>query len=202
MSLGEGVFLSSLFLGVILLYIFTKDRWKWRKIVYRSVVAIISLTTVLGVGGYTYFWYLARPQRVDSLWDISIGASQADVTFAKGAPTTIEDGQTASPRWIYKLADIAYIVDLKNGGVERIIAIGDSNNLPWIDRISPYTAPEVVLERLGTPSHVSRTKDELTRAYSFSKYNVAFGYKQGKIEAVAVGVTEDRPLELKNEPNP
>lgn len=45
MTLGTGIFLSSVFLGLILLFWVTKDRWRWPRIAYwfaGSVAAIIA----------------------------------------------------------------------------------------------------------------------------------------------------------------
>jgi hypothetical protein len=41
MSIGLGIFLSSVLLGCVTLYIFTRDRWNWTKILLWPSVAPI-----------------------------------------------------------------------------------------------------------------------------------------------------------------
>ena len=40
MDVGTGIFLSAIFLGLIALFIGTKDRWKWKKIILILAVAL------------------------------------------------------------------------------------------------------------------------------------------------------------------
>jgi len=53
MNLGLAIFLSSLFIGMIWLYSFTKDKWNWKKyskwiiasLIFIFIFLIIDLTT-------------------------------------------------------------------------------------------------------------------------------------------------------------
>ena len=60
MELGTGIFLSALFIGTVLLFIATKDRWNWKKmLLYLFSTAIL----VLMLGGGASFLYSKYQQR-------------------------------------------------------------------------------------------------------------------------------------------
>lgn len=87
MTLGLGIFLSSLFFGTIALFIATKDRWNWKKIIL-SLLAILVVT--LGLF-YAYFLYQDMPKIENSFWEIPLNATKADVKFMKGKPSETKD---------------------------------------------------------------------------------------------------------------
>jgi len=57
MTLGLGIFLSSLFLGVIYLFVVTKDRWNWKKILFVWPLIVILVVGVIGGGGFYIYNY-------------------------------------------------------------------------------------------------------------------------------------------------
>jgi len=54
MTVGTGIFLASLVLGVIALFAITKDRWNWAKIIRSLAIASVGLIAI-AVGGF-YGW--------------------------------------------------------------------------------------------------------------------------------------------------
>jgi hypothetical protein len=95
MELGTAIFLSSIVLAVVILYVITKDRWRWRRIVKRAALAclcIIVLGTALGVGAY--FWGLQLPQEVEpqtAYAGLRLGMTQEEVMYVKGDPPIVFD---------------------------------------------------------------------------------------------------------------
>lgn len=65
MTLGEGLFSSAVFLGLIFLYHSTKDRWNWKKGAKRFGYLVLGLI-VLGVGAWLYDEFLHK-----SSWEIT-----------------------------------------------------------------------------------------------------------------------------------
>src|SRR6266851_1724366 len=178
MTIGTGVFLSSLFLGLVFLYVFTRDRWKWKKIIFRTVAADVILILLLATSIYGVNWYQERPQRAASLWGVSIGASESDVKFVKGEPSEVEDKDddgSKRPRWTYLSDDVMYVVDFKDAKVTRVATVGNRLRLPSASGLSALASLDDITKKLGPPSYISRSTNELKRAYSFPKYNVAFG---------------------------
>jgi hypothetical protein len=57
MSVGAGLFLSSLVIGFVLLYAFTKDRWRWRRGATRVGIGLAGLALLIGLGfAANHFW--------------------------------------------------------------------------------------------------------------------------------------------------
>lgn len=210
MSLGDGIFLGALFLGLVLLYIATKDRWKWKAIFRRGAFVIVGAIAVIGLGAFAYFKYSNWPEAATGLGGVRIGASPADVKFSKGEPSKIRsitltdpDGKSHDePLWIYEGEHTYYVIYFGKGSVTRILAGGDRLYLPSIKGVSTYDSIESLISKLGEPSHVSRSKSDLERIYSFAKYNVAFTYSKGEMETVIVGVTQSWPSRFVEEASP
>ena len=84
MSIGTGIFLGSLALALVVLFLGTKDRWRWRRIIFFTTATVV----VVGLGFAGAISYFGGPLEgpLDSIWDIHLGDSKADVLFAKGGP--------------------------------------------------------------------------------------------------------------------
>ncbi len=88
MELGTAVFLSAVFLGSVALFIATKDRWNWKKLLLWPLTVVLGLSAIGGAGFYINSRIQERPQKELGLWDIQLGAGPADVKFIKGNPQT------------------------------------------------------------------------------------------------------------------
>jgi len=112
MSLGMGIFLSSLVLGPIALIIGTKDRWNWKKIISWPFAGLI----VIALGLLIYNTIKERPKVQASFWDISLGATESDVKFLKGAPdavSKIKDKDTWE--YVFKTGSGYFVTNEKTG---------------------------------------------------------------------------------------
>jgi len=97
MNTGLAILLSSIFIGLIILYISTKDSWSWKKILIRLTISIFIITFTVIIGIIVYSEIKDRPRHAAEFWDISLGASKADVKFLKGKPK----GYINQNTWIY-----------------------------------------------------------------------------------------------------
>jgi hypothetical protein len=88
MSIGLGIFLSSLFLGTIALYGITKDRWNWRRI-GRNISLGLLVVAIAGAG--VYFWNdLPIPiSKQNEYAGLRLGMTQDEVQYIKGYPPTV-----------------------------------------------------------------------------------------------------------------
>ena len=79
MNLGLSIFLSAVFLGIIVLFIATKDRWNWRRIVLwpiKSASWVVLVLLILGgIGLFVNEVLLNRPKLQTSFWGISLGST-------------------------------------------------------------------------------------------------------------------------------
>lgn len=185
MDLGTGVFLSAIFLGGVALYIATKDRWNWKKVILWPLGVVTALAVIGSSITYGYIKFEERPIKRTELWGISLKDTFADVKFKKGEPPMVLDSQM----WAYKYnedKDDFYIIRFKEGRVVGILYEGDMLRAPDINGIGHYDTLSDIEKALGSPSYVSKTKDELGRAYSFEKFNLVVKFTQGKISALGI----------------
>ncbi len=200
MELGTSIFLSALVVASAVLYVGTKDRWNWRKIVLWPALAVL-VVSVLG-GGYAYFEYERqnRPQQQLQLWDVALGDSPADVKFKKGEPLTSEstsvsvseaaagDAKT-SVVWVYPVSgdsEARYQVQFRSGRVWRVMYVGDDLSAPQIPGVPAFLSLTKLEAALGPPSSIVRSPDDLTRIYVYEHLNLFFGISAGVVEARGV----------------
>lgn len=199
MELGTGVFLSAVFLGTVALFIATKDRWNWKKIFLWPVAAVLGLSVIGGTGVYFYDQYQSKPVPQTSLWGIALGASPAEIKFAKGEPSK----RLSEDTWRYLLgsddSNGSYVVRFKDEKVRFIVYDGPKLYAPTIAGISPYSSLNDMESKLGAPSFVSRSKEELQRWYSFDKFNVIALFEKGEVAAFGIFDANTGPMRFKDE---
>jgi len=115
---GNVDFFVGYLLGVIGLFISTKDRWNWRKIIFRLVLVIAGLLIFLGFGFYVYQSLSDRPEPQTSFWDVSLDSTKGDIKFFKGPPIKGPD----ATNWFYSNKPSS------NTGEDSIIHIGFKND--------------------------------------------------------------------------
>jgi hypothetical protein len=87
MSIGLGIFLASLYLGTIYLYVQTRDRWNWSRLVARgaALMAGAAIGGALLYGGIVgYEKWQARARVVSAIGPISVGEPWVDVVYKLG----------------------------------------------------------------------------------------------------------------------
>ncbi|MHB1290796.1 MAG: hypothetical protein ACYCY5_01215 [Sulfuricella sp.] len=198
MELGTGIFLSTIFLGIVALFIATKDRWNWKKILLWPLGIIGAFAVIGGSIAYVYQQYEDRPRKLTALWDVSLNDTASDVKFKKGEPTTRLDND----HWVYRpyqTTEGDYVVYFKNDRVRSIIYFGPMYNGPSVHGVGHYDSSQELDAKLGPPSYVSRSKDELRRAYSYEKFNVVAHFEGGKISALGIYDPASGPFKFKEE---
>lgn len=198
MELGTGVFLSAIFLGTVALYIATKDRWNWKKLLLWPFGIIIGLAVIGGSISYIYQQYENRPKKLTELWGISLTDTAADVKFKKGEPTKRLDNDL----WVYRpyqTMEGDYVVYFMNDRVRSVIYFGPMYNGPNVQGVGHYDSLPALETKLGSPSYVSRAKDELRRAYSFEKFNIVVQFAEGKASALGIYDPAAGPFKFKDE---
>jgi hypothetical protein len=87
MSIGLGIFLASLYLGTIYLYVQTRDQWNWSRMVARTAFlaagALVGGALIYG-GSIAYAKWEARARTVSAIGPVAIGEPMADVAFKLG----------------------------------------------------------------------------------------------------------------------
>lgn len=179
---------------MVAIYIATKDRWRWKKIILWPFV-----TLVLIAGGlWTYNTIEERPKSQTSFWEIPLGATKGDVKFLKGAPNVVPK-EKDQDTWEYltedktlKQWDHVYRIGFQDGKVWLIEYFGSPSRTygPGIQGVDIGDSLEKITQKFGPPSHVSASKDELSRVFSFNKYQVAFELKENRV--IGYGVFDSK----------
>jgi hypothetical protein len=93
---------GSLLLAVVILYGFTKDRWRWRRLIAQTVICVAALSVVIGLGfGAVYFWSeLPAPVRLQIGYaGLSRGMTPDEVMYVKGYPPTVLGKEVEDSMW-------------------------------------------------------------------------------------------------------
>jgi MFS family permease len=183
MDIGTGIFLGMVLLGVIALYIATRDRWKWRKFVIRGGAVCCALLLTIWGGLAATAAYENRTVPVHAYQGLQVTDTKADVRFKKGEPTEI-----SKAIWGYATDSQAWETVVLFSG-EQIRAIFYGGNCTYcntLNGISIGTSYDTVIEKLGQPNTVSTSKDGLSRYLSFKDTNMVVRMARGRVDAVGV----------------
>jgi hypothetical protein len=187
-NLGTGVFCSALVLATVYLYVHTRGRWNWRKI----VLIPVALVATAGVAGGAYLWYLdyrnANFGKDDSVvyvfGEFEIGASPADVRFLKGEPTVVR----ADPnRWEYRDADgSAWVLTFEAGKLYSVELFSDRRSSATLSEIGFGMSAATLIQRYGRPDWDFRSVKETDRMYCYDKLASCYGLRLATVEYMSM----------------
>lgn len=183
MELGQSGFLSVVFLGLVVLYIATMDRWNWKKI----ILLVIGIPVVIGLGFVAWVWVGMeldkRPVIHNELWSIKLGMPKSEVKYLKGKPSKI-DGKS----WTYDVTEDdlsnTYRIIFEKEKVSRIDSF--SSLLPPAFGVNYYEGEKSIRERFGEPDKEEINKASTSKLLVFKKYQVWFGLSKDRVEAFGV----------------
>lgn len=197
MTTGEGIFYGLVFIGLILLYVVTRDRWKWRKIA--KWTSVVMLLPVIAAGTWAgYSRYMEDQPKVQSeFWGVSPGVPKSELIFLKGKPTRDDDG---SLTYESDATNVTYLVVLnKSGNVRSVLATAPfdkSYSLPTIQGVSNYSTISDIESKFGKADSASSNKDGTRRLYCYLKYGIVVGMEKGTVIAVGILNPKEGPLEF------
>lgn len=202
MTIGTGIFLSSLMLSLVALFVTTKDRWDWKKISIWIGVSAFGVPALLGTTWFAYTEYKQRLQPQTEFWGVPLGATEGEVKLLKGTPMLINDHGT----WLYDSEgegqgqEGPYGIRFKDGKVWWIAYLREktaySPGLVGVDSNANY---KKIVQLLGEPSYISISEDETSRALSYKKLNVFFKLTKDQIETLGIFDPEVGPFRLNKE---
>ena len=189
MTLGTGVFLAAIVMSLTALFIATKDRWNWKKIVLWPLGLLILGACIIG-GMLAYENWRSnskvvwdKPTVHDELWGIALGTKPEDVLFKKGKPTTKGEDQ-----WLFapEFSDDWYQLIFENGAVAVIAFYGKNFSAEKLDGIGRWDSTEEVTKLYGEPTRVATREDGAHRVYCYDAYHVFFSLKENKVVAYGI----------------
>jgi hypothetical protein len=99
MSLGLGIFLSTLVVAVLLLCRWYGERWKMgRKLKIIATVVVVLLA--VGYGGlWGWSYWEGRPKPQTGYYGVNLGMRMNEVVYVLGSPTTVDEPPDKDTRW-------------------------------------------------------------------------------------------------------
>jgi hypothetical protein len=89
-SIGMGIFLSSVILALVVLYAITKDRWRWRSIAGRIGLLALGILVLAGVSASAFYVWSNLPPSVQTEYaGLRIGMKKDEVKYVKGYPPSV-----------------------------------------------------------------------------------------------------------------
>lgn len=141
MSIGEGIFYGLVFLGIIYLYIQTRDRWNWKKIVLRLFGGIVGLLLIAVLIDYFFdkfsrnsFKDSQKPKVISGINGIELGAKLSDVIFKTGS---IKDKNQEDVYLFPSEDNKRFAVDKATKTIRSIQHACSSNDLDYPNTYSP-----------------------------------------------------------------
>lgn len=183
MTVGTGIFLSAIFIGFIALFVATKDRWKWKKIVL-WFGGIVGLFVIGFFGLLAYENRPDPPEKLAEFWNIPLDMSQDEVLFRKGKPSFIVD-EGPNAEWLFTYdkgyANYSFEVLFKDNKVRTVFYRGPSYESPNVGGVDIGNSQEQLIKAFGQPSSISNSNDSLRRFVHFSKYNLFAGLEMNQV---------------------
>jgi hypothetical protein len=205
MSIGDGIFLSSVLLSIVGLYVATKDRWNWKRIAKWGVALplVAAATIALGIWGYSA--YQERPVAMGDFEGMKLTSTPADIRFLKGEPLA---KHSTEDQWVYDAhsgsaqpEDAVVLVKFRDGKVRHITYWANERQIvnPHLLGFSIGSEYDSVIKTLGEPSHISTSANGLNRILSFEKFKVFYDFEQGKVRAFGVFDPSTGPMKYSKE---
>lgn len=197
MEIGTGIFLGLLFIGVVTLYIFTRDRWNWRKIILRPAIWLVSLICVISFGMWGKTIFDNRVTAVTEFMGVKLTDTQADIKFKKGKAADESGGA-----WGFKDSEGNYETSVlfRESRVRAVQYLGTCTYCNNVFGLGVGTTYERLVEKLGEPSHVDTSDDALMRITSFEKWNLVFHLAEGKVIGYGIFDKAAGPLKFAKQP--
>ena len=198
MSIGDGIFWSTLLVLAFISILLISKNHKWM-LIFKSLLAIMLIATI-GAGVYFgYLYYQNMPKPIYELNNVRLGMSKIDVTLEKGEPDNIIDNRDEKNKnldsggfpliYIYRNQHYknkeTVIYFTYNNEVLSVDTICDYKNAKILG-ISKYTKEKTLYRKLGEPSNTSINKEGTEKTVSFDKYNFAAIISKGEVNYLCV----------------
>lgn len=205
MSIGDGIFLSSVLLSIVGLYAATKDRWNWKRIAKWGLALPLAAVAILSLGIWSYSTYQERPAAMAEFEGLKLTSTPADVRFLKGEPIA---KHSTEDQWVYDAhsgsaqpEDAVVLVKFRDGKIRHVTYWANERQIvnPYLLGFSIGSEYEPIIKRLGQPSHISTSANGLNRILSFEQFKIFYDFEQGKVRAFGIFDPSTGPMKYTKE---
>ncbi|MDP1568787.1 MAG: hypothetical protein Q8L86_02185 [Vicinamibacterales bacterium] len=198
MSVGSGIFFSTVLVLLVVGVYHVTTRRKWA-LVGKVCAGVVLLLATVVAGGWAWSSYKARPVVVEELEGVRLGMTTVEVKLLKGAPN---NDATASPEtrdgksslfWWFKEShsDKALTVLFTGPSPDALAAVivCDQTGSSRVFGLGRYSSEADITAKLGQPTRASISSDGLAKLVSYNRWNVAFGMAKGSVTEVCISST-------------
>jgi hypothetical protein len=194
MSLGSGIFASTLLLVLVFAVWQATKHQKWRSI-GKAVALLAAISVLLGLGSWGWYLYANRPQVQNELEGIALGATQLDVQLKKGKPSRElkPKDDAEGVRWIFfdnddREDEFTFVLFSENASTRALGVSIVCRQASYLDLLgfSRYTDEASIIAKLGNPTHISIRADGLAKTISFEQWKVAFEFEREKMKSICI----------------
>jgi hypothetical protein len=192
-----GILFSAILLGIVMLYLRKRERWEWDKILILFTVTIVSISIFGGIGVFVYIKMSDKPEIQTSLWDTNLSTRKSTIKFIKGPPNKVIDENI----WIY-ISEIhgtpeVYYLRFSEDQLRFVGYLGgDLSGGPSIQGIKKGSSLDDIIKFFGKPSHISESKDDFNKLYSYDNYNVFFIIEDDRVSIYGVFNPKYGPMKI------
>jgi len=196
MTLGTGVFFSTVLVVFTLLYLKTRGSWNWKRITISILVFIFGGSAIVGGGVYLYSKISGLPKVQNEYAGITLGSNSSDVRFLLGKPDEADKGSEKcdcdSTYWYENKEEFskdlsALIIRFNNRKVVGVIRVWlGTPYIEDIQGINRYSTISEVENKFGKPSRVEESEDGTERRWYYNKYQVRFGFEKGSVTSLGI----------------
>jgi hypothetical protein len=193
MSIGLGIFLSSLVFALVLLYGITRERWNWRRITRSVFVSTLILGgLIIFVAGGIYVWkhFAATKLKRTEYAGLRLRMTRNEIKYVKGTPSHVLDGVAiptgtlTADKKIEDFDEWAYddgLVLLFKQDLLAVISCQSRRHIfcPDIDGITNGDNEEKLLSVFGEPSNASI--EEFVKIMEYSNIGMILKLRERKI---------------------
>lgn len=201
MGIGLGLFFGFVVVGLVYLYVSTKEQWNWSKIIKRTSLILGGLFTlfILLAGGFLAKskWWDARPLLITQLVGVSIGEKLTDVFFKHG---DFKRESKADPndksREDYENTDKHIFLTVKDGTVRTVLYDCQEPDYKSMNGIACGDSGETIKEKFGERVRILCGKEKtdngkFVRVYDVVDYGTRYFLHMNKVVALLIATPKD-----------
>lgn len=175
MDIGTGIFLGCVFIGIVYLFIKTKDTWRWKRFFIWSLIIPIALFTVVCICDAVSDYFRDKPAVISSIDGISVGDKLSDTLFKNGSLSKIVTKDPSDKEESY-MDESTYVASL-NGKVIRIGHACNNNTTDYTDlnSIRCNNDSDDIINKFGQENVrilCTRNKNNVEKALNMRAYDV------------------------------